>query len=272
MAAIVVGVRSPARQIMSCMRHLASSEEPAVRGYAVTHPRGQVTLPTQPGWHQVIYTVSGSLVANTARESWAVPPHRALCVGDDATRLQVGTSRPTAVRCLYLDARLGAVPASIRVVNLPPLARELLLHAVVASPLWLDHPSSLAIVTLLIDQLSALPTAALQLPLPADGRAMALAERLMAEPALSLTEAIAPIAASRRTMERRFRLETGLTLAGWQRRARALAAIDRMGDGSSVTEVAIAVGYATPSSFVAAFRGELGVTPRQLMGSLSPPR
>jgi AraC-like DNA-binding protein len=245
---------------MAQMRH----DEPAVRGYAVTHPPGDVALPTQPGWHQVIYPLSGGLVARTGSESWTVPARRALCVGD-GTRVRVRSGRPSAVRCLYLDAALGAVPASIRVVDVPPLARELILHAVAVSPLGLESPVESALVTLLIDQLTSLPAASLRLPLPTDQRAADLAERLISRPADPLDTAAAGVAASRRTLERLFKRETGLTLAGWRRRARALAAIERMSDGATVTSAGAEVGYATPSSFVAAFRAEIGTTPQAFM-------
>lgn len=38
-----------------------------------------------------------------------------------------------------------------------------------------------------------------------------------------------------------------------------------LAEGDSVTQVALAVGYSTPSAFVAAFRSELDVPPREFM-------
>jgi len=53
----------------------------------------------------------------------------------------------------------------------------------------------------------------------------------------------------------------------WRRRARILAAVAMLAEGESVTRVAVTVGYASPSSFVAAFRSELGSSPREFMRS-----
>lgn len=242
---------------MSLLRH----DEPLVRGYAVTHPAGEVHLPTQPGWHQILCTRSGALVARTEDAAWTVPPHRALCVAD-GTRLRVRTSHPTAVRCLYLATELATMAVPLTVVHVSPLVRELLADAVERSPLDLGTDSDRARVLLLVDQFGTAPSESLQLPLPQDDRARTVAEAILADPAAPLAEVAAGAAASRRTLERRFRAETGLAPSAWQRRARLLASIPRLGAGCSVTEAATSLGYSTASAFVAAFHSELGNTPR----------
>lgn len=239
-------------------------DEPLVRGYSVTHPTGEVQLPTQSGWDQVIYAKSGLFEARTSDEAWTVLPNMVLCVGD-GTRLRLLTRKPTAVRCLYLRSTLAALPASISVVNVDGLTRELLLHAVESSPLDLDSPVSAALVTLLIDRLSAPPVTSLQLPLPNDDRAQRFAEAVLNSPVNTLNVSVRSSGASRRTIERLFRVETNMTLAEWQRRVRVLAAVEKMATGHSVTSAATAVGYGSPSSFVAAFRSEFGTTPRAFM-------
>lgn len=244
------------------MRH----DEPEVRGYAVTHPVGEVRLPTQPGWDQVIYAKSGLFVARTDRENWTVPQHRALCVAD-GTRVRLETKRPAVIRCLYLRTNIGALTAPIRAIDLSSLTRELLLHAVDLCPLDLTTATESALVTLLIDRLASHQTAELQLPVPIDGRAERLAQVIVADPACTLTDAVDLVAGSKRTLERLFRSQTGMTLAGWQRRARVLASIEMMANDRPVTVVASEVGYATPSSFVAAFRSELGQSPRAFMNA-----
>ncbi len=242
--------------------------EPRVRGYAVTHPVGEVHLPTQDGWQQIIYARSGLFVASTDRQTWTVPPNRALWVADDS-RIRVQTRRRTVIRCLYLRDGLPVGDPAIRVISVSPLTRELLLHAVESCPLDTEDRVDGALVTVLVDQLSAQSTEALELPLPRDGRAAAMAEAILADPATSIDGALASARAARRTIERLFRAETQMTLAGWRRRVRVLAAIESMAAGRSVTEAGGEVGYATPSSFVAAFRAELGQPPRLFMNERS---
>jgi len=157
----------------------------------------------------------------------------------------------------------------IRVVNLDPLSHELLTHAIDAAPMNLDEPAHAAVITLLADQLSRLPDTPLQLPLPVDPTAMTVATAIMAQPAASLKEQLRTAAASRRTLERRFTTETRMSLGQWRRRACILAAVAMLADGDSVTSVALRVGYASPSSFIAAFRAELDSAPREFMRTTS---
>ena len=247
--------------MMSMMRQPRSgSTAPLVRGYAVTHPPGVVAMPMQPGWQQVVYARSGVVRASTERDTWTLPPHRALCIGDDR-RIELSTPRRTAVRTLYVHHSVGALTPTVRIVTVPPLARELLLRAVETAPLDLRNERSAALCTVLFAELGDLSTVPLHLPLPTDGRARILADAIASAPAATLAELIRGVPAARRTCERLFLDETGLTLAGWQRRARILASIELLEHGSSVTTASATVGYSTPSSFVVAFRSETGTTP-----------
>ncbi len=56
-----------------------------------------------------------------------------------------------------------------------------------------------------------------------------------------------------------------MSLGKWRRRARVLASVARLADGERVTNVAVTMGYSSPSAFVAAFRAELGTSPRGYM-------
>lgn len=234
-----------------------------MRGYAVTHPAATVVLPIEAGWDQVLYAASGVMTITTDAGTWVIPPHRALWVPDGAPAT-VRTRARAAVRTLYLASSLRVLPGTVRALNMPPLARELLLHAVRSAPLDLDRRADAALLTLLLDRLRTLPAAPLQLPAPRDPRAVDLAAAIADDPAASLGVLTRRVGAGRRTLERLFPVETGMTLGAWQRRARMLHALELLASGTSVTTTAAAVGYSTPSSFVASFRSELGHTPGRL--------
>lgn len=105
----------------------------------------------------------------------------------------------------------------------------------------------------------------LLLPLPDDPVARDIAHAIMSNPADPLNARIRAAHANRRTIERHFSAGTGMSLGKWRRRARVLASVSRLADGDNVTNAAVTVGYSTPSSFVAAFRAELGTSPRDFM-------
>lgn len=240
-----------------------------VRSYSITHPRGRVTLPTEPGWDQIVYADAGVVTAHTESHAWTIPVHRALCV-PDGSRLRIETVRRAPIRCLYTRADLELLGDDVRVVNLGPLAHELIRYAIDTAPLNLDEPADAALITVLADQLARQPDTPLQLPIPTDPTARSFASAIMSEPGRSIDELLRTAAASRRTLERRFTSETQMSLGQWRRRACVLAAVAMLADGASVNSVALRVGYASPSSFTAAFRAELGAPPRAFMRNAPP--
>lgn len=239
-----------------------------VRSYAITHPPGRVLLPTESGWDHVVYADSGLVTAHTESHAWTVPVHRALCV-PDGSRLKIETTRRTPIRCLYTRAALELVGDEVRVVNLSPLAHELIRHAINDAPMHLDTEANVALMTLLGHQLAALPDAPLQLPYPTEPVARGLAAAIISDPSLSLDEHLQTAAASRRTLERAFKAQTRMSLGQWRRRACVLSAVAMLADGGTVSSVAHRVGYASASSFIAAFRSEFGSPPREFMGRAS---
>jgi AraC-like DNA-binding protein len=111
--------------------------------------------------------------------------------------------------------------------------------------------------------LAALPVAPLRLPLPTDARARRVADALLADPADGSTvdQLARRVGTSRRTVERLFRAETRVSFGRWRQRMRLVAALRLLAAGEPVTQVAHAVGYATPSAFSVMFARELGVSP-----------
>jgi AraC-like DNA-binding protein len=149
------------------------------------------------------------------------------------------------------------------VVAVPPLLRHLVLHLMTVGNLRRDAPEHRRMLAFLLDQLRALPAAPLELPLPRDRRALRVAVRLRDDPGDAATvEAMARAAgASRRTLERIFQDETGMSLGRWRQQARLLHAMRLLATGESVTSTALDVGYESVSAFIAAFSNALGTTP-----------
>lgn len=248
------------RLVMSNSRHSTAQ----VRSYSITHPPGRVSLPTQPGWDYLVFAHTGLFTALAGSRAWTIPAHRALCV-PDGTRVRIETARRTAIRCLYFDSGLRAFGNEVRVVTLTPLTRELVSHAVVNAPMNLEKPSDEATIALIADRLASEPDAQLHLPLPLSAVARQITASIMSDPSLGLDDCLRDAHASRRTVERHFKAETGMSLGQWRRRARILASVAMLAQGDNVTRTALRVGYATPSSFVSAFRSELGSPPREFM-------
>lgn len=101
------------------------------------------------------------------------------------------------------------------------------------------------------------------LRLPGDRRIEPIAEALLDDPgdSRSLEEWAQRLGISDRTITRAFRHTTGLSFAQWRQMLRAHRALTFLSDGFDVMTVSETLGYAQPSSFIAAFRRVMGTTP-----------
>ncbi|MFF2329998.1 MULTISPECIES: helix-turn-helix domain-containing protein [unclassified Streptomyces] len=101
------------------------------------------------------------------------------------------------------------------------------------------------------------------LQLPGDPRIDAIAEALLDDPAdcRSLDEWARTLGISDRTIARAFRHATGLSFAQWRQMLRAHRALTLLSEGLDVQTVSDVLGYAQPSTFIAAFRRVMGTTP-----------
>ncbi|MBB2948370.1 AraC-like DNA-binding protein [Actinoplanes lutulentus] len=103
----------------------------------------------------------------------------------------------------------------------------------------------------------------LALELPGDPRIDPIAEALLDDPSddRGLREWAAHLGMSERTITRAFREATGLSFAQWRQALRVHEALALLSAGADVREVSEQLGYSQPSTFIAAFRRVMKVTP-----------
>jgi AraC-like DNA-binding protein len=75
---------------------------------------------------------------------------------------------------------------------------------------------------------------------------------------------------SARTLERRFRAETGMTLGRWRRQRALLRGLELVAGGASITAASAAAGYGSPSAYIAAFKKAFGATPARYFAAVRP--
>jgi hypothetical protein len=225
-----------------------------VRSFGVTFGAGQPAPPAlhpTPDWHQLIYALRGVLTVHTEQGTWVVPPHRGAWI-PAGFRYRLEMSGVVALRMLYIRAR--ARPGGLcAVVNVTPLLRELIVRTNLIGALDTAVPAQKRLAGVIFDELKMLETVPLQLPIPRDPRAALFANGA----------AMRKSGASRRTLERLFQAETGMSLGQWQRRQKLLQALRRLAAGELVENIALELGYNSASAFIAMFRRELGQTPKR---------
>ncbi|MCS5720141.1 AraC family transcriptional regulator [Herbiconiux sp. CPCC 205763] len=116
---------------------------------------------------------------------------------------------------------------------------------------------------LLVDLLESAGTRHDIVALPGDPRARAVAARLLADPGdpRELDDWAAEVGVGAKTIARAFVADTGRTFREWRIQARMHVAAGLLAEGESVQDVAVRVGYATSSGFIAAFAARFGTTP-----------
>ncbi|HEX8822904.1 MAG TPA: helix-turn-helix domain-containing protein [Archangium sp.] len=223
--------------------------------------------PMEGPWHehrraQLIHASEGVLTVRTSEGRWVVPPQRAVWILPGIAH-QVSSRKAFWLRTLYVEPGVAPLPAECCVVGVDRLVDELL---IAASEFGADYPPGgpeERLIQVILDRLPQLKVSPLYLPAPRDPRLKGLTEALTTNPAdgRTLGELAGVAGMTERTVARLFLKETGLTFGQWRRQLRLLAALERLGAGESVSNVALDVGYEDVSSFIAVFKSALGDTP-----------
>ncbi|HZW80069.1 MAG TPA: helix-turn-helix transcriptional regulator [Candidatus Deferrimicrobiaceae bacterium] len=253
---------------MSQMRQTGVFDSSNDRRSAITtltrdYPAGQVIPLHFHDRDQLVYASRGVMTVRTRDGTWVVPPHRAVWIPAKVSHT-ITMSGVVAMRTLYLKPWIAReLPRDCCVMNVSALLKELVLYACTLRDLkktveWQAH-----LIAVILHQLEAVQTIPLQLPHLSDPRLLRIAQILMQNPGdgRTLTQICRVIGASRRSVERLFQLEIGMTFGNWRQQLRLMEGLRLLAEGAKVTHAALESGYSTPSAFISMFRKALGTTP-----------
>ncbi|MDR2839290.1 MAG: helix-turn-helix transcriptional regulator [Azonexus sp.] len=250
---------------------IADNDDPLrpVLGYAHDWPPGApFSIASHSHWRaQLVFAIEGVLRVSTAYATWVVSPQQAVWVSPGVEHAVAATGG-FMLQTLYLHpgVKVG-LPDGCCVITVPPLLRELILHAVQMKQDYAPGSLDAAIVSLIPEVLGSIEPEPVQLPLPVDHRLRTVTDALLEDPASkhSLSFWAQRVGASERTLLRHFIDETGMSYHEWRKRLRLTHSLTLLSNGNSVTATAYALGYDSPSSFVAMFHRELGCPPRRYL-------
>jgi AraC-like DNA-binding protein len=256
------------------MRQAATvADEPhlVVRSLSLDYERGSEEAPHTHPWAQLLYASRGTLRASIGAGVWLVPPRRAVWI-PPLCRHRLAMLGPVQLRTLYVREHLFDGDAGVRVIDVDGLLHELVLRVCALS--WLDDrvPHQRLLVQLLAAELAQAPSHSVFLTMPVDRRALGLARALLAPgaQAMDLDAAIEAGGMSRRTAERLFAKETGLSPARWYRLARLARALEHLMAGGRVDDAAAIAGYRSLSAFGDVYVKTFGVSPSAQRGVVRP--
>lgn len=240
-------------QQMSLSRHTAD-QNVMVRFWSLDHHRAEPILwPVSP-WPKLAFAEEGTLVLETSSQVHVLPPNRALLL--EAGAIHKGRTLGKAkVRTLYFSPQCDFAPVP-GIVEVRPLFREMIIEACRIGPLRSSDDRLKALALLLLAEAKAARKTPSSIRMPQSDWLRDWADQFFEDPCL-----MPPAGFSKRTMERRMLVETGLTLGQWRQQAKALFGLRVMAGGSTVQEAAMSAGFSASSGFIQSFRKQFGVTP-----------
>lgn len=223
--------------------------------------------------HYLIYALEGTVRLEAEGRRWTLPPARAALIAANQPITISVLSRLVSASVLFSPGFMAAPAAALTVFDVTPLARELIRECRhwgadggELTPYARQVFSMLATVSL---SLAATPSPCV-LPAPKSARlarALALTEE-RAHGAPTFAAIARETGQSPRALARRFSDEMGMTWREALRRIRIIRAVEALATTDDpVTDICLAVGYASPSAFNSAFRALTGLSPSEYRAS-----
>lgn len=224
-----------------------------------SHPRGQLA-----------YASTGVIKVQTDDGSWVIPPSQAVWI-PGGIHHSVSPAVTSEIRHLFIDPTyLSRFPGQCSVVEVSPLLRELIMQVADFGDTYAPDSPASRVCAVILDELEALKPSRLHLPLSEDRRLQPIMQSMLSpsDADTDLAYWANRVGASERTLRRLFVRETGMTYQQWRQQARLQQAVERLGQGESVLNVSLGLGYRSPSAFVAMFRKALGVSPGRYFNAI----
>ncbi|BBQ11510.1 transcriptional regulator [Stenotrophomonas maltophilia] len=232
--------------------------------YRVTqYPAGTHIAGHKHQRHQLVYAISGLMVVRSEVGRWVVPSTRAIWMPAGMVHA-VDCIAAVHMRSLYIDPSFAPqLPAEPFAVQVAPLLRELLQAATLIKGEHIEDSRDGRVVRLLLDELHRMDVLPLHLPSPTDPRLQRICQHIQKHPGddATLQDWAQALEVDVKTIQRHFAHELGMTFGQWRQQARLLAALERLAVGDKVIDVALAMGYDSPSAFTSMFKRQLGQTP-----------
>jgi len=232
------------------------------RDYASDHV---IPLHRHPDRHQLVYAASGVFVVRAGTGRWVVPSTRAIWMPMGIAH-QVSCIDAVRMRSVYiLPEAIADAPATASAVSVTPLLAALIQATSTVQVPYARDSRDGRLMQLILDELSTLPTLPLHLPEPADPRLRAIERYWDKRPddGMSLQDWAARLGVDARTVQRLCARELGMTFGRWRQQTRLLRALEQLAVGGKVIDVALSLGYESPSAFTAMFKRRFGQTPTE---------
>lgn len=222
-----------------------------------------IPLHHHPDRHQLVYAETGVLVVHAGSGRWVVPSTRAIWMPAGMGH-RVDCLGLVRMRSLYITPQaMPDAPMEASTVSITPLLAALIHAAAEVAQPYVDGTRDGRLMRLILDELQTLPVLPLHLPEPRDPRLRRIARQWERRPhdASTLQDWAVRLQIDLKTIQRLCARELGMTFGQWRQQARLLHALQHLAQGEKVIDVALALGYDSPSAFASMFKKRFGVSP-----------
>jgi len=238
-----------------------------VRSLSVDYCAGSKIPNHHHDWIQLVYCMNGAIRCELKNEVWIVPPRRAIWLPAREWH-ELTMLGDVNLRTLYMPNQADSGVSSVRAMNVSGLLHEAILRTCRIGALDERVEVEKALWVLVEEEIRTSTSSLNPLPMPTDSRARALALNLLDPPyATPLLSMITDVGLTRRTAERVFAEETGMTPARWFRQAKLSAALRHLLAGETVAAVAEKCGYKSRSAFSKSFVRLHGFSPGNVLNA-----
>lgn len=214
-------------------------------------------------WGEFVFSLSGVMEVQVGKRHYLAPSQYGLWLPPNVEHQ--GLNRyATCHSSLYVDASAAELlPKNTCALIVTPLMRALLMHLHQYPPMLPYSEPESRLLQVLLDQLVSAECAGSYLPTSTDPLLGKVLQTLEHNP--GDTRSIAELAkahhTTERTLMRHSQRDLGMPLAEWRQRLRIVKSMPRLEAGEKVESIALDLGYASASAFIAMFRRLMGTTP-----------
>lgn len=236
-----------------------------VYAYAQSYIDGHIEDMHQHERIQLLHTLSGVIHVQTSEGIWVIPPSKGIWIPENKKH-SIRIFGNVEARGIFVDPFARAdFNTQCSVVAIPKLLSELINQAVQIKEEILPHTRNERLLELILDELRFLEEIPFQLPEAKSGMLKEICENIKADlsAANHLEKVAEQHALSSKTLSRLFQKELNMSFSIWLKQAKLLKALTDLEMGKSILNIALDLGYESPSAFSYMFKRQMGMTPTE---------
>lgn len=236
-----------------------------VYAYAQSYTDGYVEGTHEHDRIQLLHTLSGVIHVRTSEGIWVIPPSKGIWIPENK-RHSIKIFGNVEARGIFVDPFARAdLNTQCSVVAIPKLLSELINQAVKIKEEILPHTRNERLLELILDELRFLEEIPFRLPEAKSEILKKICENIKVD--LSATNSLEMVAEqhalSSKTLSRLFKKELNMNFSVWLKQAKLLQALTDLEMRKPILNIALDLGYESPSAFSYMFKRQMAMTPTE---------